>query len=871
MTSTQVIFTLSQDDSFSNTLFPALDKAAQISGGQFSCSLFQPQEKKNLSSVLREQEPAAALLDLDHLPPFWEEFSQLLEEIHPHVPLIGVTSKNPFPEKDSLPLDLTITRPEINGSFFARTIPAVIKNKQLELSTSKDLYYLNSRLAEYKAICQASLNLTSDLELEPVLANILKSALKLVPADDAHIFLYDGKELAFGAALFNGEEQKEPFSNPRSDGLTATVARSGEKIVVNQVEDHPLFENTPWNGSIVGIPLLVGQQVLGVMNIAFHSTHAFKDRELELLNRLAAQAAAAIHNAHLYELAQQEIRERRQAEKALRESEKRYRMLFDSSKDAIMLLSPPSWKFTSGNQSLVDMFQLEGLDQLCSLGPGDLSPPFQPDGQPSASKSLMMIQQALEEGSLFFEWTHARTTGETFPATVLLTRVDLGKEFFLQATVRDITKRKQTEQALKQSEEKLRRIVQGTDALMININPRGKVTYFNEAVSSFLGKKAQDILGQSFLRFIHPRDRERVRSSYLDSLHTGNTTSLEFRVIGEENQTRWVRFVNHPLYEKDQIVGQAGIALDITKSIELERKAEERRLYLEGLLQAALDAIVTSDNEGTVLEWNTGAENLFGYRREEAVGKNVDELITRPNLEITREAQALSSQVMDRKNLPPTETIRYRKDGSSVHVVLTAAPILIEGEVVGGVATYTDITPQKEMEKAIKHMATHDSLTGLPNRRLFNDRIVLEISHAQRREEKVAVVLMDLDLFKEINDTLGHNIGDKMLQAVGNRLTQILRKSDTVARMGGDEFMLILPEIKEISAIESSLSRLLEALQSPFLIEGNQLKISTSIGVSFYPDDGVDVDTLVKKADIAMYRAKERGGSQFQFYQPPDN
>ena len=163
-------------------------------------------------------------------------------------------------------------------------------------------------------------------------------------------------------------------------------------------------------------------------------------------------------------------------------------------------------------------------------------------------------------------------------------------------------------------------------------------------------------------------------------------------------------------------------------------------------------------------------------------------------------------------------------------------------------------------------MATHDSLTGLPNRRLFNDRIVMEISHAQRRDEKVAVVLLDLDRFKEVNDSLGHSIGDKLLQHIGKRLSAILRKSDTVARMGGDEFMIILPEIKDIKESEASLSRILSSLRKPFHVEGHQLNISASMGAAFYPDHGVDVDTLVKHADIAMYRSKAGGGSQYQFF-----
>jgi len=169
-------------------------------------------------------------------------------------------------------------------------------------------------------------------------------------------------------------------------------------------------------------------------------------------------------------------------------------------------------------------------------------------------------------------------------------------------------------------------------------------------------------------------------------------------------------------------------------------------------------------------------------------------------------------------------------------------------------------------EEQLAYMATHDALTGLPNRRLFNDRLNVALAHAHRNRQKLAVMLLDLDHFKEVNDTLGHSVGDRLLQAVGGRLTSLLRESDTVARMGGDEFMLICPEIAQAGDATKVAPKILEAVREPFEFDDHELHITTSIGIALYPEDGEDVDTLMKNADIAMYRAKDRGRDNAQRY-----
>jgi diguanylate cyclase (GGDEF)-like protein len=177
-----------------------------------------------------------------------------------------------------------------------------------------------------------------------------------------------------------------------------------------------------------------------------------------------------------------------------------------------------------------------------------------------------------------------------------------------------------------------------------------------------------------------------------------------------------------------------------------------------------------------------------------------------------------------------------------------------------------DIDERKKAEATIFHMAYHDTLTGLPNRLLFHDRLNMTISAAQRNNKKFAVMMLDLDGFKLVNDLLGHDIGDLLLQNAGYRLRGHLRKSDTVARMGGDEFMLLLPEINQKEDAEAIAGKIVDSFHHSFILKNHELRITTSIGIAIYPDSGMDFDTLKKNADVAMYKVKEKGRDNFQCY-----
>jgi diguanylate cyclase (GGDEF)-like protein len=189
-----------------------------------------------------------------------------------------------------------------------------------------------------------------------------------------------------------------------------------------------------------------------------------------------------------------------------------------------------------------------------------------------------------------------------------------------------------------------------------------------------------------------------------------------------------------------------------------------------------------------------------------------------------------------------------------------------EGKPIGFRGISRDITERKHLEEKIQQMAFHDSLTGLPNRKLFSDRLGIALAHAQRNQNKVVVAMIDLDHFKEINDTLGHNVGDLFLKATAERLDAALRKGDTVARFGGDEFLLILPDLEVIEDAIQVAQKIVDSFSKPLLIDTHQLVVTLSIGIAVYPNDGTDEGILLKNADIAMYQAKQGGRARYQLY-----
>lgn len=311
----------------------------------------------------------------------------------------------------------------------------------------------------------------------------------------------------------------------------------------------------------------------------------------------------------------------------------------------------------------------------------------------------------------------------------------------------------------------------------------------------------------------------------------------------------------------------------------IQRKAVEEAAYIEKAraeitLNSISDAVIGTDMAGNVDYLNVAAEHMTLWKREDAQGKSINLVMPLVQCENKLAKASPIMQVLrqDKATTLTPGTILLRRDGSEVAIEDSTAPIHdSEGNMAGAVMVFHDVSATQAMAVKMAHLAQHDFLTNLPNRALLNDRIAQAIGLAKRRETHLAILFLDLDNFKHINDSLGHAIGDMLLKSVTERLCACVRSSDTVSRQGGDEFVILVTDDKSAENAAYTAEKLLKSLAAPHSINKHELYVTTSIGISSYPADGTDAETLIKNADTAMYQAKDRGRNNFQFFKPEMN
>lgn len=271
------------------------------------------------------------------------------------------------------------------------------------------------------------------------------------------------------------------------------------------------------------------------------------------------------------------------------------------------------------------------------------------------------------------------------------------------------------------------------------------------------------------------------------------------------------------------------------------------------------------DLAGNIKFVNKSACRQFGYSEEELLGSNYRAYVLKEDIKGVYKAWNKVYRTGEPLKSYPFATVR--KDGTQIFVENSVSPLRNkEGTIIGFRAVSRDVTLRKQFEQKLADMATHDSLTGLPNRALLSDRLTMGLALSRRSGSRLAVLMLDLDKFKVINDTLGHAAGDQLLKCVGERLTGVTRKSDTVARIGGDEFVLVLPQISSPENAALLAQRILNSFREPFLFDGHEMNVTTSIGIAVYPEDGKEIDILLKNADNAMYLAKDQGRNTYKFH-----
>ncbi len=332
----------------------------------------------------------------------------------------------------------------------------------------------------------------------------------------------------------------------------------------------------------------------------------------------------------------------------------------------------------------------------------------------------------------------------------------------------------------------------------------------------------------------------------------------EMDIARSDGSRRTIINYARPIHNQDDtIVGGVGVSVDITE----RKQSEVERAHLAAIVKASPDAIVSTDLEGRITSWNGGAEQIYGYCPEEILGQSIAVLMPP---ECQDELEMILKAIARGQGVTYFDSVRLNKQGERIDVSVAVTPITDgTGKVMGAAKIDRNISERKRLEQQLQYDAFHDRLTGVANRSLFMDRLEHVVARAERFDERFAVFVMDMDNFKLINDSFGHLLGDKLLCAFVNRIQELLRPVDTLSRFGGDEFTLLLEEIEDQTAVEQVASRILEALQRPFMLDGHEILVGSSIGIMLGDAACRNADQALLDADVALYEAKRQGKNQY--------
>ncbi|MGM0365068.1 MAG: diguanylate cyclase domain-containing protein [Actinomycetota bacterium] len=389
---------------------------------------------------------------------------------------------------------------------------------------------------------------------------------------------------------------------------------------------------------------------------------------------------------------------------------------------------------------------------------------------------------------------------------------------------------------------------------------RGNFIDGNIATEKITGYRKEDLVGKNFLKLnlLHKKDIPKAVKMLARNLIRKPTGPDEFTLIREDGSRIIVEISTHPV-KVDNSIFVLGVARDITEIKKDQQQIAQSEEKFRTIFSSANDCIIIHDFEGRILEINDKACNRLDYKREEILNRKISGPET---LEYVKKFNELKDKLIKKKNLV-FESVLTLKNGQKAPVEISSKIINYDGkEAVLSISR--DITERKKIEELMRELAYKDSVTDLPNRLLFEEQFNLIKEQSLRGKKKFALMMTDLDNFKEVNDTLGHDVGDKLLKNAAKRFKDILRKQDVVARIGGDEFLILIPDIKGRSDAEKVADKVVDGFRKRFVVANHNINITLSMGISIFPDHSRNYIALVKKADTAMYAVKNSGRNNYK-------
>lgn len=547
------------------------------------------------------------------------------------------------------------------------------------------------------------------------------------------------------------------------------------------------------------------------------------------------------------------------AQKALKNSEESYRLLAENSTDMIARLSLDGC-FRFASPACSDLFGRESF-QLAGLNLKDVV-----DETPEVIESLLMSLQPL--GATTTKVMRGRRVNglELWVEATLRHTLGANGENEILLNARDVTQRYNYQLAIEDTHRRNTQILEAAGEGLVSVDNRGFVVYANEIAAKLLARDEDELVGRyccDVFSWEVPASRDPgvdAACPYLATLRDGETRQgIRSVLCGDGRRALRLQYVCTPLADNRRITGCVIVFNEVTQTA-----ASGQNLAAEVIFEEAMEAVMVTDPVGHITSVNRAFTAITGYSAAEALGQTPR--LLRSGVHTPHFYVDLWS-VLEEKKRWAGEIWNRRKNGEiypqwgSISAILDNA-----GKVQNYVAVFSDISKAKQAEERLFHMANHDPLTGLPNRMNFTESLSQTILRCKRQNCGAALVFIDLDRFKLINDTLGHAVGDKYLKIVAERLLASTRRQDLLARWGGDEFVLVMEAFDDSHAIGEALARMLERLAEPLHLGGHELIPTASIGVAIYPTDGQRSAELIKAADTAMYGAKQRGRNCYEFY-----
>ena len=558
-----------------------------------------------------------------------------------------------------------------------------------------------------------------------------------------------------------------------------------------------------------------------------------------------------------------DITERKKAEEALRQSEARYRNILDNMEEAYYEVD------LHGNLTFFNTTAARNLGYTDNVMMGMNF--CQYVNKKNADKLFEAYSKVFLTGESVkaFEWELISKESGKIPveSSISLMRDTQGNPVGFKGIIRDITERKRAEEAIRQGEEKYRTILETIPDVYYEVDLAGNLTFFNDNIVFVIGYSKEELTGINYRAYTDKEAAKIVLQAFNKVYTTGEPVKeIDWPITRKDGTKIYIdQSISLIKDSSGKPVGFRGIIRDITERKEAEEAIRQGEEKYRTILESIQEGYFEVDLAGKITFCNDSMARIMGAAREELMGMSYKNLTRKEN---TKEIFYAFNNVY--KTGEPSKTFDWqimRRDGVEVFVetsiTLQKDP---SGEPAGFKGMIRDVTERKRTEQQIKYMATHDALTGLPNRLMFNQLLNQAIRSAMRHQQQLAVFYIDLDRFKIINDSLGHDAGDLLLKEIARRFRSALRGVDVVGRLGGDEFVILIEQVGELSQLEFVAHNIISSAMKPVILMGEECRVTASIGISIYPKDGQDQESLMKNADIAMYFAKEAGKNNYQFY-----